>query len=131
MQLGMIGLGRMGGNMVRRLMAGGHECVVFDLSPDNVRALAGEGASGASSLDDFVQKLRKPRAAWVMVPAGGPTEQTVMTLAQRMVPGDVIIDGGNSYFKDDVRRSKMLRQQGIHYLDVGTSGGVWGLKRGY
>ena len=131
MQLGMIGLGRMGGNMVRRLMAGGHECVVFDLSPDNVRALAGEGASGASSLDDFVQKLRKPRAAWVMVPAGGPTEQTVMALADRMEPGDIIIDGGNSYFKDDVRRAAKLKEKGLHYVDVGTSGGVWGVQRGY
>ena len=131
MQLGMIGLGRMGGNMVRRLMAGGHECVVFDLSPDNVRALTGEGASGASSLDDFVQKLRKPRAAWVMVPAGGPTEQTVMALAERMEPGDIIIDGGNSYFKDDVRRAAKLKEKGLHYVDVGTSGGVWGVQRGY
>src|SRR5580765_2348155 len=101
MQLGMIGLGRMGANMVRRLMAARHECVVFDLSADNVKALAGEGATGASSLDDFVTKLKKPRAAWVMVPAGAATEETVMTLAGRMESGDIIIDGGNSYFKDD------------------------------
>jgi 6-phosphogluconate dehydrogenase len=131
MQLGMIGLGRMGGNMVRRLMANKHECVVFDLSQDNVKALAGEGATGATSLDDFVKKLRKPRAAWVMVPAGAPTEQTVMSLAERMESGDIIIDGGNSYFKDDIRRSKILKQKGIHYVDVGTSGGIWGVKRGY
>ena len=131
MQLGMIGLGRMGGNMVRRLMAGGHECVVFDLNPANVAAMASDGAVGAGSLDDFVQKLTKPRAAWVMVPAGAPTEQTVMSLAQRMEAGDAIIDGGNSYFKDDVRRSKSLAERGIHYLDAGTSGGVWGLERGY
>ncbi|MBI4473667.1 MAG: decarboxylating 6-phosphogluconate dehydrogenase [Acidobacteria bacterium] len=131
MQLGMVGLGRMGANMVRRLMAGGHECVVFDVSPDNVKGLSAEGAAGASSLDDFVGKLRKPRAAWVMVPAGGPTEQTVMSLAERMESGDIIIDGGNSYFKDDVRRAKTLKQKGVRYVDVGTSGGIWGVKRGY
>ncbi len=131
MQLGMVGLGRMGGNMVRRLLRGGHQCVVSDLDPKNVDALAKEGASGSSSLDDFVAKLQKPRAAWIMVPAGGPTEQTVNALAQRFEPGDTIIDGGNSYFKDDVRRSQKLKERGIHYLDVGTSGGVWGLERGY
>jgi 6-phosphogluconate dehydrogenase len=131
MQLGMVGLGRMGGNMVRRLMAGGHECVVFDMSADNVAALVKDGATGSSSLDDFVKKLRKPRAAWVMVPAGAPTENTVMSLAERMESGDVVIDGGNSYFKDDVRRSKALKQKGVQYVDVGTSGGVWGIKRGY
>jgi 6-phosphogluconate dehydrogenase len=121
----------MGANMVRRLMAGKHDCVVFDLSPDNVKALAGEGAAGATSLDDFVGKLTKPRAAWVMVPAGDPTEKTVLALAERMEPGDIIIDGGNSYFKDDIRRASALRKKGIHYVDVGTSGGVWGIKRGY
>ena len=131
MQLGMIGLGRMGANMVRRLMAGKHECVVYDLSLDNVRALVADGATGAASLDDFVKKLNKPRAAWIMVPAGTATEQTVVALAERMEPGDIIIDGGNSYFKDDIRRSKMLQEKGIHYVDVGTSGGIWGIKRGY
>jgi 6-phosphogluconate dehydrogenase len=131
MQLGMIGLGRMGGNMVRRLIRGGHQCVVYDLNPDNVKGLIGEGAAGATSLDDFVGKLTRPRTAWVMVPAGDPTEHTVMELARRMASGDIIIDGGNSYFKDDVRRAKALKEKGIRYLDVGTSGGVWGIERGY
>jgi 6-phosphogluconate dehydrogenase len=131
MQLGMIGLGRMGGNMVRRLMKNGHQCVVFDLSPDNVKKLAGEGAAGASSMDEFVKKLTKPRAAWVMVPAGDATDKTVMDLADRMEAGDTIIDGGNSYFKDDIRRAKVLQAKGIHYVDVGTSGGIWGIDRGY
>ena len=131
MQLGMVGLGRMGANMVRRLMRAGHQCVVFDLSAANVKELAGEGAGGSSSMEDFVKKLTKPRAAWVMVPAGSATENTVLKMADLMEPGDTIIDGGNSYFKDDVRRSKILKEKGIHYLDVGTSGGVWGLERGY
>ena len=131
MQLGMIGLGRMGANMVRRLLRGGHSCVVFDLSADNVHRLASEGATGATSLDEFVRTLTKPRAAWVMVPAGNPTEQTVMALAQRMEAGDIIIDGGNSYFKDDVRRAKILKERGVLYVDVGTSGGIWGVERGY
>lgn len=131
MQLGMIGLGRMGANMVRRLMKGGHQCVVFDLNPDNVKQVAGEGAAGASSVEDFLGKMAKPRAVWVMVPAGDPTEQTVMGLAQKMDKGDIIIDGGNSYFKDDVRRAKALKEKGVQYLDVGTSGGVWGVERGY
>ena len=131
MQLGMVGLGKMGANMVRRLMRGGHECVIFDVNPDNVTSLAKEGAVGAETLDDFVEELSKPRAAWVMVPAGGPTEQTVANLADRMDPGDTIIDGGNSYFKDDVRRAAALREKGIHYVDVGTSGGIWGVERGY
>jgi 6-phosphogluconate dehydrogenase len=131
MQLGMVGLGRMGGNMVRRLLRGGHQCVVSDLDPKNVEALAKEGAKGSSSLDDFVAKLQKPRAAWIMVPAGDPTEQTVNALAQKFESGDTIIDGGNAYFKDDVRRSQKLKERGINYLDVGTSGGVWGLERGY
>jgi len=117
--------------MVRRLMRGGHTCVVFDLNPENVQALAREGATGATSMDDFVKKLTKPRAAWVMVPSGDATEKTVMTLAERMEKGDTIIDGGNSYFKDDVRRAKALKPKGIHYVDVGTSGGVWGIDRGY
>jgi len=121
----------MGGNMVRRLMRGGHQCVVSDLSPQNVQEYAKEGAVGSSSLDDFAAKLTRPRAAWVMVPAGDPTEQTVMALAQKFEPNDIIIDGGNSYFKDDVRRSQKLKERGIHYIDVGTSGGVWGLERGY
>ncbi len=131
MQLGMIGLGRMGANMVRRLMRGGHQCVVFDRNPTSVEQLAAEGAAGAASLDEFVGKLTKPRAAWIMVPAGDPTEQTVMALAERMEAGDIIIDGGNSYYKDDVRRAKGLQAKAIHYVDVGTSGGVWGLERGY
>jgi len=121
----------MGGNMVRRLMRGGHQCVVTDLNPQNVQEMAKEGAVGSSSLDDFVSRLTKPRAAWVMVPAGDPTEKTVMALAEKFEAGDTIIDGGNSYFKDDVRRSQKLKERGIHYIDVGTSGGVWGLERGY
>ena len=131
MQLGMIGLGRMGANMVRRLMRGGHECVVWDVSADNVKALAGEGATGASSLDDLLAKLKPSRAVWIMVPAGLATEQTVRDLAARMDSGDIIIDGGNSYFKDDARRAGELREKKISYMDVGTSGGVWGLERGY
>jgi 6-phosphogluconate dehydrogenase len=131
MQLGMVGLGRMGGNMVRRLMRGGHECVVSDRTADVVASFAKEGAVGSSSLDDLVTKLKAPRAVWIMVPAGDPTETTVLALAEKMEKGDTIIDGGNSMFKDDVRRSKMLEPRGIHYMDVGTSGGVWGLDRGY
>ncbi|HEY1801966.1 MAG TPA: decarboxylating 6-phosphogluconate dehydrogenase [Terriglobales bacterium] len=131
MRLGMVGLGKMGANMARRLMRGGHEIVVTDLSADSVKQMAGEGAIGSSSLDDFVSKLGKSKIAWLMVPAGGPTEQTVQTLAQKFQAGDVLIDGGNSYFKDDVRRAKQLKDKGIHYCDVGTSGGVWGLERGY
>jgi 6-phosphogluconate dehydrogenase len=131
MRLGMVGLGRMGANMTRRLLHGGHEVVVSDLSPDNVKQIAGEGAIASSSVDDFVTKLGRPRVAWLMVPAGGPTEETVQALSQKMQAGDILIDGGNSYFKDDVRRSRQLKAQGIHYVDVGTSGGVWGLERGY
>jgi 6-phosphogluconate dehydrogenase len=131
MQLGMIGLGRMGANMVRRLMNGGHQCVAFDLNADNVKQIASEGATGAQSLDDFVSKLTRPRAAWVMVPAGNPTEKTVLALAEKMEAGDLIIDGGNSYYKDDVRRAALLKERGIHYVDVGTSGGIWGVERGY
>src|SRR5690348_565952 len=131
MRLGMVGLGRMGANMTRRLMRGGHEVVVTDLSAENVKHIAGEGAVASATLDDFVSKLQPPRIAWLMVPAGGPTEQTVQALAQKFQAGDIIIDGGNSYYKDDVRRSQQLRSRGIHYVDVGTSGGVWGLDRGY
>jgi 6-phosphogluconate dehydrogenase len=131
MQLGMIGLGRMGGNMARRLMHAGHQCVVYDLNPDNVKQLASQGATGAPSLEEFVKQLSKPRAAWVMVPAGHATEQTVNALAQRFESDDIIIDGGNSYYKDDIRRAKALKERGIHYVDVGTSGGIWGVERGY
>ncbi|MGO9124573.1 MAG: phosphogluconate dehydrogenase (NAD(+)-dependent, decarboxylating) [Terriglobales bacterium] len=131
MRLGMVGLGRMGANMTRRLLRGGHEVVVTDLSAENVKGIAGEGATASTSLDDFVSKLGKPRVAWLMVPSGEPTEQTVQALSQKMQPGDVLIDGGNSYFKDDIRRSQQLKDKGIHYIDVGTSGGVWGLERGY
>ena len=131
MQMGMVGLGRMGGNMVRRLMRAGHEIVVTDLSQDNVNALAGEGAVGSTSVDDFVKKLKTPRVVWVMVPCGDPTEKTVDNIASKMQAGDIIIDGGNSFFKDDVRRSKKVKEKGIHYVDVGTSGGIWGIDRGY
>lgn len=132
MQLGMIGLGRMGANMVRRLIAGGHQCVVFDLSPDAVKKVAAETvATGASSLEDLVGKLKGPRAVWVMVPAGAPTESTVQSLAKLLSKGDAIIDGGNSFFQDDVRRAETFAPLGIDYLDAGTSGGVWGAERGY
>ena len=131
MQLGMVGLGRMGANMTRRLMRGGHKLVVSDLSPDAVKGLAGEGATASSSLDDLVNKLTAPRAAWIMVPSGDATEKTVEALLTTMQAGDTIIDGGNSYFKDDVRRSKICAAKGVHYVDVGTSGGVWGIDRGY
>ncbi len=131
MQLGMIGLGRMGANMVRRLMRGGHHCVVFDRNADQVDRLTSEGAVGASSLDDLIGRLSPPRAVWVMVPAGEATETTVDALAQRLKVGDILIDGGNSYFKDDVRRANALTAKGLHYVDVGTSGGTWGLERGY
>jgi 6-phosphogluconate dehydrogenase len=130
MQLGVIGLGRMGGNIVRRLAQQGHHSVVFDQNPAAIAAVARE-ARGASSLDDLVAKLEPPRALWVMLPAGDITERTVMTLAGLLRPDDVIIDGGNSFYKDDIRRAALLRQKGIHYVDVGTSGGVWGLERGY
>ena len=131
MQLGMIGLGRMGGNMVRRLMRDGHECVVFDVNPDAVKSLADEGATGADSLDDFVAKLTKPRAAWVMVPAGEITESTIHEVAGHLEGGDVVIDGGNSYYRDDIRRAAELGERGIDLIDCGTSGGVFGLDRGY
>lgn len=131
MQLGMIGLGKMGANMVRRLIRGGHHCVVFDVHPENVQRLTAEGAAGASSIDDLIGKLSAPRAVWVMVPAGEATEATIDVLAERLQQDDIVIDGGNSYFKDDVRRAKGLTARGIHYVDVGTSGGTWGLERGY
>ena len=131
MQLGMVGLGRMGGNIVRRLMRHGHDCVVFDRNTAAVRDLAGEGAKAAASLDDLVVKLDKPRAVWVMLPAGDPTEAAVMRLGASMDRDDILIDGGNSHYKDDVRRAGGLKPKGVRYLDVGTSGGVWGIERGY
>jgi 6-phosphogluconate dehydrogenase len=131
MQLGVIGLGRMGGNIVRRLMRKGHECVVFDRNAAATKALAKEGAAGGSDLADLVKKLKAPRAVWVMLPAGKITEDTVEQLGTLLADGDIIIDGGNSFYKDDVRRAKYLQQKGIHYVDCGTSGGVWGLDRGY
>jgi len=121
----------MGANMAQRLMRNGHQCVGFDMSPANVAALAGHGAESATSLEDLVSKLEAPRAVWIMVPAGDPTEQTVLALGKLLSPGDTIIDGGNSFYKDDVRRSQALEPAGISYIDVGTSGGVWGLDRGY
>jgi 6-phosphogluconate dehydrogenase len=127
----MIGLGRMGANMVRRLLRTGHSAVAFDFSADKVRELGGEGATGASSMEDLVKKLTPPRAVWIMVPSGDATEQTVEKLGALLSPGDAIIDGGNSFFKDDVRRAKGLASRGIDYIDAGTSGGVWGLERGY
>jgi len=130
MQLGMIGLGRMGANMVRRLIRGGHECVVFDMSPKAVKDLAEEKAIGASSLADFVERLAKPRAVWLMVPAA-VVDETIGDLLPLLETGDILIDGGNSYYIDDLRRAKELTPNGIHYVDVGTSGGVWGLERGY
>jgi 6-phosphogluconate dehydrogenase len=131
MQLGMVGLGRMGANIVRRLMRDGHNCVVYDINSDAVKALEAEGATGTTDLDQFVAKLEKPRAAWVMVPAGEITEQAVNGLAGRMESGDAIVDGGNSYYHDDMRRAAALSEKGIDYLDCGTSGGVFGLERGY
>lgn len=131
MQLGVIGLGRMGANIARRLLRNQHECVVFNRTPEKVKQLASEGAIAAYTLDDFVQKLDKPRAIWLMVPAGDPTEQMVMELAQKLDSGDILIDGGNSYYIDDIRRAKALQSSGIYYVDIGTSGGVWGLERGY
>jgi 6-phosphogluconate dehydrogenase len=130
MQLGMIGLGRMGANMVRRLIKHGHNCVVFDRSPQTVGALTKENAVGASSLVDLVKKLEKPRALWLMVPAA-VVDQTIADLLPHLDPGDILIDGGNSYYIDDIRRAKELAAKRLHYVDVGTSGGVWGLERGY
>jgi 6-phosphogluconate dehydrogenase (decarboxylating) len=130
MQLGMIGLGRMGANMVRRLMRNGHQCVVFDRNATSVKDLEKEGAVGTSSLDDFVAKLTMPRPVWLMVPAG-VVDNMLTELGARLKRGDIIIDGGNSYYIDDIRRSRELEAKGVHYVDVGTSGGVWGLERGY
>ncbi|MCF6154008.1 MAG: decarboxylating 6-phosphogluconate dehydrogenase [Candidatus Brocadia sp.] len=130
MQLGMIGLGRMGGNMVRRLMRGGHTCVVYDRSADAVNELAGEGAIAASSMDEFIGKLKTPKVVWLMLPAA-LVDASLKDLGARLQPGDIVIDGGNSYYIDDIRRSRELAARGIKYVDVGTSGGVWGLDRGY
>ena len=131
MQIGMIGLGRMGANMARRLMRGGHQCVVYDRAPDSVKTLAGEGAKGTDSLHALIAAMDKPRHVWVMVPAGAPTEDTIAELGARLEAGDTIIDGGNTFFKDDIRRAKMLAPKKINYVDAGTSGGVYGLDRGY
>ena len=131
MRVGMVGLGRMGANMARRLMRGGHEAVVFDLNPAPGQALAAEGATPAATLDALIAALPVPRTVWLMVPSGEPTAQMVMAVADKLSPGDVIIDGGNSHFKDDVRRAATLAARGIDYVDVGTSGGLWGLERGY
>ena len=127
----MIGLGRMGGDMARRLTKGGHQCVVFDRNRENVYVLAKEGPAPACSLEELVEKLTAPRAVWVMLPSGAPTEETVAALSKLLESGDAIIDGGNSYYVDDTRRAKELASKGIHYVDVGTSGGIWGLERGY
>jgi 6-phosphogluconate dehydrogenase len=131
MQIGMIGLGRMGANMARRLMRGGHQCVAYDRAPESVKTLSGEGAKGAESLDALIAALDKPRHVWVMVPAGSPTEDTVAELGTKLEAGDTIIDGGNTFFKDDIRRAKTLAAKRINYVDAGTSGGVYGLDRGY
>ena len=130
MQIGMIGLGRMGANMTRRLLKGGHQCVVFDVSPKAVTELAQESAIGSSSLADLAKKLSKPRTVWLMVPAA-VVEETIAAVLPHLERGDILIDGGNSYYVDDIRRAKQLSSNGIHYVDVGTSGGVWGLERGY
>jgi len=131
MQIGVVGLGRMGANIVRRLMRDGHSCVVFDVVPEAVKNLKKDGATGASSVPDLVQKLSRPRAVWVMVPAGDVTGKAIEDLASHMETGDIIIDGGNSYYRDDIRRAADLSDRGIHHIDCGTSGGVWGIDRGY
>jgi 6-phosphogluconate dehydrogenase len=130
MQLGMIGLGRMGANMVRRLQKNGHQCVVYDRTPEVVKQLTADGSTGSSSIEDFVKKLQKPRAIWLMVPAAA-ADSTITQLLPHLEKDDILIDGGNSYYIDDIRRAKELAPRGIHYVDVGTSGGVWGLERGY
>jgi 6-phosphogluconate dehydrogenase len=131
MQIGVVGLGRMGANIVRRLMRDGHSCVVFDVAPNAVKALEKEGATGATSVAELVQKLSHPRAVWVMVPAGDVTGKAIADLASHMEKGDIIVDGGNSYYRDDIRRAAELSDRGIHHVDCGTSGGVWGIDRGY
>src|SRR3954468_9520655 len=131
MQVGIVGLGRMGGNIGRRLMKAGHECVVFDANLDASLKLGREGATSLAALQDLVKRLRAPRTVWLMLPAGEVTEKAIAELAGLMAAGDTLIDGGNTFWKDDIRRAATLRQKGIHYLDVGTSGGVWGLERGY
>lgn len=131
MQLGMVGLGRMGANMTRRLLEGGHELIVTDLSADAVAASVADGAVGATTLEELVSKLQAPRAVWVMVPAGDPTEKTIAQLANALTPGDIIIDGGNSNYKNAMRHHVELSERGLHFVDVGTSGGIWGLKEGY
>jgi 6-phosphogluconate dehydrogenase len=131
MKIGIIGLGRMGGNIARRLMQGGHETVVYDRAPEAVKEIVADGAIGAGSLEDMASKLSSPRIFWVMLPAGGPTESTIETLTGYCQPGDIIIDGGNTFYKDDIRRAKKLAEKQLKYIDVGTSGGVWGLERGY
>jgi 6-phosphogluconate dehydrogenase len=131
MQLGVIGLGRMGSNIVRRLTEKGHQCVVFDQNPAAIKTLVGKGATGSADLKQLVHQLEKPRAVWIMLPAGKITESTVVQLGALLDPGDIVIDGGNSFYKDDIRRAKALKAKGIHYVDCGTSGGIWGLERGY
>jgi len=131
MQLGMVGMGRMGGNMARRLTRDGHEVVALDLDAEKIAALAKEGIQGATTIPEFIALLKTPRVVWLMVPSGDATESMVNAIAAHFEAGDILIDGGNSYFKDDVRRAEMLKPKGIHYCDVGTSGGVWGLERGY
>jgi 6-phosphogluconate dehydrogenase len=131
MQLGIVGLGRMGGNIARRLMQHGHDVVVYDRNPQTVDELAKDHAQPTHSLDELVSQLKPPRIAWVMLPAGDPTESTVVALGQHMEKGDIVIDGGNTFFKDDIRRAKSLCEKGVHYVDVGTSGGIWGPERGY
>src|SRR3954452_16462205 len=131
MQLGMVGLGRMGAGIVRRLMRDGHSCVGYDVSPDAVKALAADGATGADSLADFAAKLEPPRAVWIMVPAGRITDETIQAVAEVLEPGDAIIDGGNTRYTDDMRHAAALGERGIHHVDVGTSGGVWGFERGF
>jgi 6-phosphogluconate dehydrogenase len=131
MQIAMVGLGRMGANMVRRLIKGGHECVVYDRNPEPGKELAKDGATPVATLPDMVSKLKKPRAVWVMVPSGKPTDDCIADLARVLEQGDIVIDGGNTYYKDDVKHSIILKEKGIHFVDAGTSGGVWGLERGY